>query len=582
MVKQTCNCDIFISARLKVLSIIILTFLVLAFKPSISALSAEPQTVPPGTPATKVDPTEKTDTISMLKAIVKLQDDIRQQTETLKAKMAESTSETEKANLNNELAKLDKQLAETGDDFERIATNVEVAMFNVDKADTFSWQDELTELIRPAITELKRFTVRSRKRTKLRDSISDYERLAPVAEDALQHLNHLIIVADDPEVAARLRELLPEWQNISQRIQGKLELAELELTRLEDSNDSLADMMRNSTKTFFRDRGIYLFGALAAFIIVLLIMRVVYRWLYSFLLRTNKELPFHLRLIDLLFRAFAIFLATLSCFLVLYLAEDWFLLSMAIIFLLGLFWTIRQGVVRMWQQARLMLNIGPVREGERLTIDGVPWKVERIQIFCTLHNPSLDLRIRIPVEQMIGMISRPFKPEEPWFPCLKGDWVVIGDRPRGKVVSLSHEAVELVERGGTRVFYQTADFLAASPVNLSRNFRLRVPFGLSYNLQATITSEVISLLQHYIEERFSEQGYDKNCLNLSVEFMQAGESSLDLLVLADFKGDLAAIYKRLERYIQRCCVEACNINGWEIPFPQLTVHHPSVHDRQQV
>jgi hypothetical protein len=67
---------------------------------------------------------------------------------------------------------------------------------------------------------------------------------------------------------------------------------------------------------------------------------------------------------------------------------------------------------------------------------------------------------------------------------------------------------------------------------------------------------------------------------LLVEFKEAGNSSLDLLVLADFKGELADIYTRLERAIQRWCVDAATVYNWEIPFPQLTFHWPA-RDRLQ-
>ena len=115
-----------------------------------------------------------------------------------------------------------------------------------------------------------------------------------------------------------------------------------------------------------------------------------------------------------------------------------------------------------------MLNIGSVREGERLQLHDVPWKVETIHVFCSLFNPTLGIRLRLPIEQIIGLVSRPDSPEEPWFPCKRGDWVVVGDRPRSRVVSLSHELVETVERGGKRYLFQTADFLgkvrSTSPV----------------------------------------------------------------------------------------------------------------------
>ena len=131
------------------------------------------------------------------------------------------------------------------------------------------------------------------------------------------------------------------------------------------------------------------------------------------------------------------------------------------------------------------------------------------------------------------------------------------------------------ERGGKRYLFQTADFLAQNPVNLSRNFRLRVVFGISYDLQAQATTTIPDLLKTFIEGRLDDEGYLNNCLNLLVEFKEAGASSLDLLVIADFKGELADIYSRLERSIQRWCVDAATLYNWEIPFPQLTFHWPA-------
>jgi hypothetical protein len=95
---------------------------------------------------------------------------------------------------------------------------------------------------------------------------------------------------------------------------------------------------------------------------------------------------------------------------------------------------------------------------------------------------------------------------------------------------------------------------------------------VSYSLQDKVTDEIPVILKAYLEKRLEEEGYSKQCLNLLVEFMQANSSSLDLLVIADFTGDVADICKRIERAIQKWCVECCTQNNWEIPFPQLTVH----------
>ncbi len=43
-------------------------------------------------------------------------------------------------------------------------------------------------------------------------------------------------------------------------------------------------------------------------------------------------------------------------------------------------------------------------------------------------------------------------------------------------------------------------------------------------------------------------------------------------VLRQDIGELADLYNRLRRAIQRWCVDACSECGWEIPFPQMTLH----------
>ena len=61
-------------------------------------------------------------------------------------------------------------------------------------------------------------------------------------------------------------------------------------------------------------------------------------------------------------------------------------------------------------------------------------------------------------------------------------------------------------------------------------------------------------------------------MNLRVEFANASASSLDIVIIADFKGSQAPIYNRLRRSIQRWCVDACTENDWEIPFAQMVIH----------
>jgi len=528
--------------------------------------------------AEQLNGTEKAiESLEMLASLVDLQKTIKQQISVLNKKLKTSTSEAEKQGLQEELTKLDKQLSETGADFERIATGVESDVFAEKKQETFSWKDELATLLEPSIKELKQLTARARLKTQLKDTIADYNTQAATAHQAVENLNKLIAESKDPKIKAYMGELLPAWLHVEKRIRSKLELAQLELGKLENKDTSLIKSSGNSIREFFRTRGLYLLIAFLAFVAILLAFKLLSRLILYLLPGSKKEQrPLHVRILDIFFQIFSVASAICGLIFVLYSAEDWFLLSMTIIIFLGLIWTVRQALPKMWQQVRLVLNMGSIREGERVIYNGVPWKVESLNVFCKLYNPALAMHVRIPIENMIGLISRPYHVEEPWFPCKKGDWVAIDGKPFAKVASLSLEQVEVVELGGRRTIYQTGDFLGKSPANLSRNFSIRVPFGLSYDLQAVITTTVPETLKTFLQEKLKENGHGEDCLSLNVDFLQAGASSLDLVVLADFKGEQAAAYRRLERALGKWCVDCCNANNWDIPFPQMTVHLPSV------
>jgi hypothetical protein len=519
---------------------------------------------------------QTSDVLDMLTSLVELQKNIKQQITLTTKKLKASASEAEKQTLQEELTKLDKQLSETGADFERIATGVAPEAFSKKEKVTFSFEDELTALLEPSIKELKQLTARARQKSELKDTIADYNKQVATARRAVEHLNRLTNETKTPNIKTHLGELLPAWQNLEKRINSKLDLAQRELAKLEDKDVSLLQSSGNSVREFFRNRGLYLLIALFAFVGILLACRLFARLIFFVLPGARKDQrPIHVRVLDIFFQVFSVVAAVCGLIFVLYTAEDWLLLSATIILFVGLAWTVRQTLPKMWQQVRLVLNMGSIREGERIIYNGVPWKVEAINVFCKLYNPALTMHLRIPIENMIGLISRPYHIDEPWFPCKKNDWVAIDGKPFAKVVSLSHEQVEVVELGGRRTVYQTGAFLGMSPANLSRNFSLRVVFGLSYDLQPEITTTVLETMKAFLQKKLAEDGYAEDCLSLSVDFLQAGASSLDVAVLADFKGDQAPAYRRIERALTKWCVDCCNANNWEIPFPQMTVHLPS-------
>ncbi len=178
----------------------------------------------------------------------------------------------------------------------------------------------------------------------------------------------------------------------------------------------------------------------------------------------------------------------------------------------------------------------------------------------------------MPLHYLLEMHSRPFKPDEPWFPTREGDWVILNDQTFGKVILQTPEIVRLVLLGGSRKTYNTPDFLAQNPMVLSTGFRLSVQFGIDYQHQALITHDIPKKMERKLREQLQHEGYGEDIEKITVEFAEAGASALNLQVNADFSGRVASSHWVLSRAIQRICVEACNEYGWVIPFTQITLH----------
>ncbi|MCW8801614.1 MAG: hypothetical protein OQK71_11850 [Desulfobacter sp.] len=512
-------------------------------------------------------------TLEILKSIVKSKTTLKQRMDEKKKAMEKASSETEKQYLSEELAQLDKQMASAVTDFEMTATGVEVGLFVAKKKERFDWKNELLSLAEPGIMELKRLTVKARHKSKLNDELTNYQELLPVAIKARTRIESLISQTKDPVLAAALKDILPEYKGLESQVKNKVDLVQLKLDEIERQEESVIDSTQDSVKRFFKTRGLYLFLAVLACTGMVLLIRFIYQNLIRFVPGYKLEYrPFHIRILELVYRAITVVLTVLAIIALFYFVEDWVLLSLTIIFILGVIWAAKHTLPMYLDTSKLMLNVGAVREGERMMYQGVPWRVKYINYFCLLENPDLDIMLRIPITELVGKTSRRFDPHDSWFPCRKNDWVILSDGTRGGVTHLSHETVELVLRGGAKKTYQTADFLAMTPLNLSVNFRIKETFGIDYGLQKDATATIPDLLSAFIQENIEKEGYADDLLNLRVEFAEAGASSLDLVVIADFKGSQAPLYNRLRRSIQRWCVDAASQYNWGIPFPQITVH----------
>lgn len=514
-----------------------------------------------------------THTLETLSNFANIKNALQKDIKILNRSIDATKSESEKTELKLELSKVQADLKTTVKNMDNVAASVDISRLDIEEEQVFSFQKEILFLLKPAFEEMKDMTAQIRKKSMIREKISYYEERLPIIEEALRNVTLLQAENTDKSLGKLLKNTAETWRKKQAFMQSELQAAQLQIKELKESETSLTEATHSYMRAFFQKRGLYLSEAFLLVVIILLLSKFSYNAMRHYLPGFQKKhRSFRVRLLELFHRIFTVLMVILAPMLVFYLEEDWVLFSLGILLILGIALTLRQTLPLYWQQAQLFLNIGSVREGERLFCDGLPWQVERINFFCTLVNPVAEISQRLPISSLIDLKSRPSRAHEPWFPCKMGDWVILSDDLRGKVIGISIEMVQLVQRGGLQATYQTADFLAHSPRNLSTNFRLKELIGISYNLQHDSTRDILVKLRAYILERAEQESYSEQLLNLSVEFAQAGNSSLDIAIIADFKGELAPFYNRLRRCIQRWCVDACSQYNWEIPFPQMTLH----------
>lgn len=468
-------------------------------------------------------------------------------------------------NLTTDLDLLDQR-------FKELASGVEIESDSA-AAQEFDWAREVKDLLGPAINELKRVTTRPREMDRLRREIEVLTEHRQAIQRAEDNLTRFTQRYPEGELAMPLAELGADWEARRQEVDSELEYNKARLDRLANERHSLSATVENLAGMFFRSRGRnLLFASLA-----LVGFWVVFRYLQTWVERLS---PFHrrgqtaaVRIFNLTYSLFTGLGAVAMFLYVLYLAGDWVLLTITGLFLFGIAWASKAALPRFWEQTMMLLNLGSVREGERVIFNGLPWRVRTLSFYTHLENPELaGGDVRLPIRAVFGLTSRQFESNEPWFPTHSGEWVLLDGGIPAQVMIQTPEFVTLRYLGGAERTVIATSFVALNPTVLSRGFRLASTFGVDYRHQPDATTDIPTLLTEAIQGGLEREGFGSLLRRLSVEIQEAAASSLNLLVQADFGGDAAASYTFLGRFLQRCCIDAATANGWVIPFPQLTIH----------
>lgn len=473
------------------------------------------------------------------------------------------------------LQTLDADIAEVQESFTLVALGtVDVSNFADQEEQPFNWQQELSDVAAPIIESVKGLTQKSQQMNDLRNIIARKQEQKSTAENAIAAFEQRKELPLTEATLQKLDASIGEWSLKLQTVDDRLSSSQDRLAILEETEVPLSSRLRSGTRAFVLGRGLTLLLSILSAGAAYLFMRALW-WVVS-----NKFITKDVRRKAVWFRlasyAYALFtgLVMFAAFIaVLNLREDTLLLAIALVLVIAAVLGLRHVLPGYVQETKLLLNIGPVREDERINLNGLPWNVESLNLQTVLRNPSLNGVIRLPIADLKGLTSRPYR-DKLWFPTNKGDFIILPNDAFAQVAEQTPELVQLRIRGGMMESIPTADFFAMPIINLSRGetFGVSQSFGLDYSIQQKALDTIPETLKSVVQQTLRNLGHPQAAETLIVDLEEAGASSLNFLVFARFPSKHADSYFMFQREILKACVKACNEHGWSIPFPQMVMH----------
>lgn len=518
---------------------------------------------------------KKADAWAQLETLVETLDSTSKDLSAAKQQLQKTRDELDRKKLTEQVETLSRDADSFQLALEMLATGgADLRLFGQQHDEKFDWKNELEAIFQPIASELKRWTERPRKIERLRGLQSFYQQRLPIAEAAVKNISNFRAEATTPALKKQFAALQERWEKRRDDISNRLKLATFELEEtLAPATDTQPSTL-DALKEFFSGRGLDLLMAVLAFATVYSLIRLAIKAYNHYVMRRSKRRhTFLARLTNLALHIVTVLFSLFAAMAVLYVRGDWIILGFIMLIFLGLAFALKTSLPRYMTEARMLLNIGPVREDERLVYKGLPWKVVSLNVYSTLQNPALrGGTLRVPLQDLTTLCSRRYAEDEVWFPCRENDFVLLENATFGRVLAQTPESVQLAVGGAVKT-YPVETFLASNPRNLSvSGFAISFKFGLDYAQQSGITTNVRETMENFLKERMQSHELNEHLKELSVDFDEAAQSSLDLLICASFHGPAAEKYFAARRLLQRWAVEACNQHAWNIPFNQLTVH----------
>ena len=458
-------------------------------------------------------------------------------------------------------------------------TNINLRIDGTAKKKT-TFSEDIKQILDPALNTFKQISKKPRQIQELNDEIGYVRGRYADAQKALKRLNDFIENNKDKKLNSKLKESKKDVEGIVADMKVRLEDLQFQVLKIEENEESIVTTFSAIIFEFIKTKGKNLILSFTVFLVVFWLFKLGQaRFIKLILFRLNKEhrqdvYNWVVRPTKVIYGVVTTLVATFMSILTLYVLNDWVLVTIILITLAALVWSSKQYLPMFMEQSKIVLNLGSVREGERVVFNGLPWKIESLGFYCRLVNPALaSASLRINTKELLHAHSRHCFDEEKWFPTNVGDWIQVGQGLQ-RVLFQSPEQVILQSIGGHKTFIPTVEFYKLNPTNYSDGYSIQMVFGVDYEHQKILFTEVIPNIKKELKEKIIQKIPSlKNTLELyEVDFKQAAGSSLDIRIFLQLKGEEASQKLRIERIVQAELVEICNTHNYTIPFNQMVVH----------
>lgn len=483
-------------------------------------------------------------------------------------------NEQDKADLRREAAALTADITQLRSTLETIATGgIDRKLFEEKtEEEKKDWREDVSLIAQPVLDSLKEITEKPRRIKELNELIELKNEEIQASSNAIEQLDRSDIEQGSIHLQQTLSTIIRKWRKREKDAQDKIAVAKIQLKGLE-GDQPISKTIYSALVRFAKGRGLTIVMAIAAAWLVLIVVKLLMKAYRNTLVdQERNESRTRYRVARYSVQAATFVLILIAVFIVFYERADVLLLGLLILLIVGFVLNAKQLLPRYVKEARLLLNLGGMREGERVIYNGLPYRVESINMYTIFRNPELNGILRIPLAALTNTTSRPVSSDS-WFPSSKGDIVFMADATLLEVLNQNPDTVELKKRGGELLTIPTTDFYATSMTNLSRlgTFGVTGSFGVDYNHAEISVTQIPAKLREGITTAFEASNLGEHLKDVTVELAQAGSSSIDYWIFITMDSAAARSYFRVHRIIQSACIETCGREGWSIPFPHLSV-----------